>query len=235
MSFVLPFWFAPTQFGLRPITSAVREGAVMFRQRRAPESVWTSEERGIGLWFDGKRKRTVEKLVWISPIAVSRRLGYLQAAEGWSEETLQKRWLDAREFFGHGYCFVARLCAFPKQDLFEDAIACKSSELAPFVATLRVGDRSVELSQTPLEERGDYDARAVGTTWVSHPAFEPLQGLLDRYEVPQYPSGPFRSRLVLLSCPTQVAGKFLVVLADQGKQRQASFDVFHSVKRRRSR
>ena len=231
----MSFWIAPVQFGLRPIPTAVAAGARLFHAKKKPESVWDLEDVGVGSWFNGTKKEKVERVIWLSPLAVSRRLGYLQAEDGWPEEVLLDRWREARHYFGGRLTFVARLCAFPKTDIFDGDTSPSTPDFGPIAPTLQTPDRSVALEQTVLEERGSLDRAEALPDWITHPAFLPLQGVLDHYESAGYSTGSYRSRLLLLTAPLDTAPKFRVVITSPGKQRVAEFQVMHESTKRRSR
>lgn len=232
---VPPFWVEPVTFGSRPIPAAVQAGAALFRSRKDADEIWSTDEVSIGTWFDGRKKRSIERLFWISPLAVSRRLGFLQAQEGWPDEVLQSRWLESKNYFGHRVCFVARICSFPKNDVFEGGEMESVPALDPMIPSLRVGARSYAVEQTLLEERGELTSDAALSNWIAHPAFDPLKGALDSYNPPGYSVGPFRTRLLFLTTAQLPATKMDVVISTQGKQRVAQFDLVHPAKRRRHR
>lgn len=220
---VLSCLLVPVTFEERPVAAAVAEGSELFRRKKDPSSIWKSDRVGVGTWFNGRKKQTIEEIYWISPLAVSRRLGYLKAQEGWSEARLQQRWEEARAYFGKRLTFVSRLCSFPKNEIFEDVPSPSQVAFEPIAPTLCCNGKVTALDQTLLEDRAGQCPMAALANWLAHPAFDPLRGALDAYDDPGFLTGPYESRLLMLTCDAIPEANFKVILASYHKQRTAAF------------
>lgn len=104
----------PIAFPATPLPYEVRVGAAVCRAGKGLDRVALDDRQVIGLWFDGRIRRDVEDVVWVSPAYVSRCLGYLQEKERWFDGEVQRRWTALRPVLDGRLTLVARLSAFPR-------------------------------------------------------------------------------------------------------------------------
>lgn len=122
MFFALPLLVLPLRpidFPVEPIPREVIEGVRVYRFGKGVDRLYQDDRQSVGTWFDGKARRGVDTVLWVSPSLVSRWLGYLEAKEKWPEGELERRWSRIRTEMGGKLNFVVRACAFPKMDILE--------------------------------------------------------------------------------------------------------------------
>ena len=104
----------PVAFPGAPLPYEVRRGAAVCRAGKGMDRVGCEDRQVLGLWFDGRARRDVEDVVWLSPSYISRCLGYLQEKERWFDGELERRWTSIRSTLVGRVTLVVRLSAFPK-------------------------------------------------------------------------------------------------------------------------
>jgi len=165
----------------------------------------------------------IEIAVFLSPSLVSRRLGYLQAREGWTNDQLETRWQLARETLGGRLSFLVRVCSFPKIDLLEEAPA-ENGPIGQLTPVLVVdGEKGFPLESIVLEDRHGFDTEDVLTPWTSNPRLASFMGAKDELYVPSPVNGDLEAETLLLQAPSIPVRSLSVVLSSHGKTRQADF------------
>jgi hypothetical protein len=211
----------PIDFPAQPIATELLRGEKVYYQRRGLERVLAEDRVVIGTWFDGRIKRDVEDVTWVSPSLVSRWLGYLNAQEKWPYAELIGRWQALRARLGGRMTFVAQLSALPRRDPldlaeeananFEDALDARflvthdlegpapatEAHLEDGALTGKAATRRSLMRYEPLVTAlgsiKAYDWRSLfATKWYQLSAdFEPL---LPEFQLPYRPD-PYRNRL----------------------------------------
>jgi hypothetical protein len=106
----------PIAFEIEPIGAEVLRGERTFLGGKGLPAVLAEDRQAVGIWFDGRARREVEDVIWVSPGLVSRWLGYLRAKEKWPDGELQSRWDKLRPVLDGRITFIVRLAALPRQD-----------------------------------------------------------------------------------------------------------------------
>lgn len=112
----------PIDFPVSPFPREMDEGVRVYRHGKGLDRLYTDDRKVTGSWFDGKIKRGVDHVIWISPSLVSRWLGYLEAKEKWPAGELERRWGRLRQDLGGKFTFVVRVCSMPRIDPLEGEI-----------------------------------------------------------------------------------------------------------------
>jgi hypothetical protein len=219
-------------FDDRPVAEQVREGAAMFLAHRPADEVFRPETVTIGRWFDGRGKKGIEWAIWLSPALVSRRLGYLQAREAWSDDRLQAHWQLARETLGGRISILVRLCAFPKMDWLSE----EPQETRPIGAVTPVlvidGQSTMPLEPIVLEDRHGWTREDVLTPWTSDPRLADFMAAAGEAYVTPNLTGDFESETILLQAPTVPLHSLGIIISSTGKTRRADFDLAERMHRR---
>lgn len=141
------------RFPLAPIESELRSGEQLAVRGGTADAALREDRVTVGWWFDGTRHVGVEWVAWLSPRAVSRRLGFLARREGLEPGEVQRRWDAVRESLDGTLTFVVRLSAYPRVptlDLIEAAPAYPSPILRPHVL-LVAGRNAVSVRSVRLD------------------------------------------------------------------------------------
>ncbi len=174
------------EFGPTPIPWQVDRGQRLTILRSPAE-----DQQGLGQWFDGRGKRTVEDVTWLNPSLISRWYGTLSHREGWSPDELRYRWEFQRHSMEGKVAFLIRLAALPKQpSIFDDDEPAKTDpsdlyDLRGFIRyKVRGVEKTAELKLQQLDERQSTDRdNILDVDWFT---FEPNLGPT----VYKFPEGP---------------------------------------------
>jgi hypothetical protein len=150
---VLSVLFArPLLFPPQPIATQVQRGVQLYTAGKRLEFALEEDRKFVGSWFDGKRKRNVEEVIWISPELVSRWLGYLDAKEKWPAHEREMRWFELRNRLNQKLCFAVRLAAYPKIDFLEgeESEPAKLDALGPLRFSITLDGKTI-----PIRPQGD--------------------------------------------------------------------------------
>jgi hypothetical protein len=153
-SLLLAVTLKPLLFSAQPIPAEMARGAQAYYRRQGIERVLREDRVVIGTWFDGRIKRDVQDVIWLSPSLVSRWLGYLNAKEKWSSEELLGRWQAAARALNGKLTFIVQLSALPRQDPLElgaDAPARFEDALEARFLVTHAGRQASGLSNQHLE------------------------------------------------------------------------------------
>ncbi|MBI1757208.1 MAG: hypothetical protein HYR64_08900 [Fimbriimonas ginsengisoli] len=212
VAFALLSILRPVDFGPAPIAAELRRGEAIAAKGKGIERTLLEDRVAVGRWFDGRSKRDVEEIVWLSPRMVSRWLGYLRRREGWTDAELDGRWAAARVALSGKLSFVVRLASLPRLDplLEEDGPPGAPEEMDSIrISFAPLGAKgqppSYEpLAATVLAHRQDREpAEALKIAWHQTAPLAPILG--EEFGPPEagegYEFGESRSTVWLASCP----------------------------------
>src|ERR1700722_4536910 len=99
----------PVDFMPSPPENAVALGRKLYKSRAQLERTLTPDQVTLGSWFDGRTRRPVDTVTWLSPTMVARWLGFLAERDAWSDKMLSQRWAQARAELDGSLVFIVRL------------------------------------------------------------------------------------------------------------------------------
>jgi hypothetical protein len=106
-------------FPEQPMAGQVTIGRSVYKSGAGIDRTLLGDRVTLGTWFDGRIRRAVDTLTWVSPELASRWFGYLAERDGWSDDIIAKHWVNARHRLDRNLTFIVRLSAFPKLDPLE--------------------------------------------------------------------------------------------------------------------
>lgn len=143
---------SPADFPLVPVHRPMLEGYALGVKARSPQEVLQPTTVRFGRRWAGFKYEDVEWALWLSPEAVSRWLGFLEARELFGQDEMLRRWRLLREDLDGKLVFVVRLSAFPKAQTLElgDPEDARPDEIQDATFALSSGDRRWPTRSTPL-------------------------------------------------------------------------------------
>lgn len=106
-------------FPERIIKSEFKIGQELELRGKGLDRCWLDAGKEIGKWNTGRKVTSADDVLWLSPAAVSRSLGWEVQRERMSSEEASAAWSKFAEV-GHDHLiFFVRLCSFPQSDPLE--------------------------------------------------------------------------------------------------------------------
>ena len=102
-----------------PLAGQISAGRAVYHSGAGIDRTLGADRFTLGTWFDGRIRRAVDTVTWVSPELVSRWIGYMAERDGWSDAVIDRRWSVSRHQLDRNVTFIVRLAAFPRLDPFE--------------------------------------------------------------------------------------------------------------------